>query len=486
MIVVSSLCAILWVSSRFGNRSGSPCIAANLAVRRKILHYALRSQALSLQTHITTQRIRFFEPRVDRDTALNCLIELVCNDFPELDRQEVTRRVFDRESSVSSSLGGGVALPHAVLDRVTHSILALGISRDGISWDADSDQPVHLVVLLVGGRIDHLRILSEVAGQLRDGARYQEIISARDASAVMSRFVDARHRIGRYYGGNSSDISRLTFERACSIAEELPRAKIVLHADAIQDPDYVVELVGNSNSIVLTNSESRFSSAYKERLEVITIPFKGMRRSTHVQFALLFLLSLGRIERDDMIVNVFGVPESGCLDSIRLTHIGSEFDFPMQLQSGRITTDVTEHVLTRALQIAGDLAVEGREGNAVGTLFVLGDFENVRGYTRQLIMNPFYGYDEIERSILDPSLEETIKEFAKIDGAFIVRGDGVLESGGTYLIGQPAAEEHQSGLGARHAAALGISTVTRAISIAVSESTRKISIFHNGRRIIFM
>ncbi len=441
---------------------------------------------MSLHSHLSTSRIRFLDPEIDRDAALTSLIELVCNDQPALDRHEVTRRVFEREASVSSCVGGGVALPHAVLDHAGESVLALGISKHGIAWDADSEDPVHLVILLVGGRIDHLRILGEVAAQLRDGSRYQQIVDAENAEQVLSRFADDTRISNRYYGGRETDISRLAFGRARSIAEELPSAKIVLHADAIVDPEFIVELVGDSDTIVLTNTESRFSADLRQRLEIITIPFKGIRRSTNVQFALLFLLSLGRIQRDDTIVNVFGVPESGHLDSIRLTHIGNEFDFPMELQSGRVSTDVTEHVLTRALQIAGELAAEGREGTAVGTLFVLGDFQHVRGYTRQLIMNPFYGYDEIERSILDPSLEETIKEYAKIDGAFIVRGDGVLESGGTFLIGQPEADEHQSGLGARHAAALGITSVTDAISIAVSESTRKISIFHNGRRIIFM
>lgn len=441
---------------------------------------------MSLKDYVSLERICFLGPEIGRDEAINRLIELVCLDSVSLDREEVTQRVFEREASLSSCLGGGIALPHAVLDHAGESLIALGVSARGIRWDADSAADVHLVILLVGGRIDHLRILGEIANKLRDRSRYDRIVSAGSESEIIQHFMDHKPRRVARHGRLSTDVSRLTFDRARSIAEELEHGRLVLHADAIDDPDYIIDLVGDSDALVLTHSDSKFAADYQDRLDVITIPFKGIRRSTHVQFALLFLLSLGRIRRQDIIVNVYGVPESGHLDSIRLTHIGSELEFPMDLQAGRIPTDVTEHVLTRVLQIAGELAAEGREGKAIGTLFVLGDYETVRDYARQLIMNPFYGYDQIDRNILDPALEETIKEYAKIDGAFIIRGDGVIESGGTFLIGQPAPEEHQSGLGARHAAALGISAVSDAIAIAVSESTRKISIFHGGRRIIFM
>jgi len=78
-----------------------------------------------------------------------------------------------------------------------------------------------------------------------------------------------------------------------------------------------------------------------------------------------------------------------------------------------------------------------------------------------------------------------VKEFAKIDGAFLIRGDGVIMSAGAFLTGDAPAGEMQSGLGARHAAALAISARTQALSVVVSESTRRISVFHAGRRIIF-
>jgi diadenylate cyclase len=123
----------------------------------------------------------------------------------------------------------------------------------------------------------------------------------------------------------------------------------------------------------------------------------------------------------------------------------------------------------------------GREGKPVGAIFVLGDYAKVLTKSRQLIINPFKGYPRQQRSILDPVLDETIKEFAKIDGAFLISGDGVIESAGTFIAGQPESASHRPGLGSRHAAALGITAVTASIAVVISESTRKISVFQNGR-----
>ena len=100
------------------------------------------------------------------------------------------------------------------------------------------------------------------------------------------------------------------------------------------------------------------------------------------------------------------------------------------------------------------------------------------------MINPFKGYEEAERNILDPRLEETIKEFAALDGAFIVRGDGVVESAGTYLTPKSGGENLPSGLGARHRAAAAITQHIRAIAITVSESTGSVSIFQGGELLV--
>jgi DNA integrity scanning protein DisA with diadenylate cyclase activity len=120
----------------------------------------------------------------------------------------------------------------------------------------------------------------------------------------------------------------------------------------------------------------------------------------------------------------------------------------------------------------------------MGSLFVLGDHERVLSQSHQLVINPFLGYPEAERNVLDPKLEETIKEFSAIDGAFIIRGDGVVLSAGRYLAPRIKLEAPlPQGLGTRHEAAASITASTDSIVLCVSQSTGTISIFKHGRLI---
>src|SRR5439155_1331750 len=76
---------------------------------------------------------------------------------------------------------------------------------------------------------------------------------------------------------------------------------------------------------------------------------------------------------------------------------------------------VAPEIFERVLALATQLAAEGREGRPVGTLFVVGDSERVLAQSRSLVLNPFQGHPESARNILDPAVEETIKEFAALD-----------------------------------------------------------------------
>jgi diadenylate cyclase len=99
-----------------------------------------------------------------------------------------------------------------------------------------------------------------------------------------------------------------------------------------------------------------------------------------------------------------------------------------------------------------------------------------------MILNPFQGYPEKSRNILDQRMTETIREYAQLDGAILVRGNGVIESAGTRLI---ASSRHsvEAGLGARHAAAAGITDATRSVALTVSESDGTVRIWRAGKMV---
>jgi DNA integrity scanning protein DisA with diadenylate cyclase activity len=136
------------------------------------------------------------------------------------------------------------------------------------------------------------------------------------------------------------------------------------------------------------------------------------------------------------------------------------------------------HVIESVLQIASEIAREGRERGHVGALFVIGDHERVLEASRQVVINPFQGHIESVRNILDPSTWETAKEFSQIDGAFVITDKGIVEAAGRYIeVKQPVSLP--SGLGGRHLAAAAVTKETKAIAIVVSE-TGVVRLFKDG------
>jgi len=79
-------------------------------------------------------------------------------------------------------------------------------------------------------------------------------------------------------------------------------------------------------------------------------------------------------------------------------------------------------------------------------------------------------------------MSETVKEYSTLDGAFIIRGSGVVETAGARLKAG-LSEGLPSGLGARHAAAAGITLSTRCIAITVSESDGTVRVWRAGKMV---
>ncbi len=148
-----------------------------------------------------------------------------------------------------------------------------------------------------------------------------------------------------------------------------------------------------------------------------------------------------------------------------------------------ILCQVTEYdpdVLEPLIELAVEIAREGREGRRIGILFTLGDEKAVLAKSRSLILDPLTGHPESSRHVGNLNLRGTIKELAQLDGAFVVSGSGIFLSACRYLDAVASEVEVPLGLGSRHIAAANMSAVTNAVGIVVSESS-VVRLFCHGK-----
>jgi diadenylate cyclase len=143
-------------------------------------------------------------------------------------------------------------------------------------------------------------------------------------------------------------------------------------------------------------------------------------------------------------------------------------------------SDYDPGIVESLIELAVEIAREGREGRRIGTLFTLGDEAEVLTRSRSLILNPLEGHPESVRHITDPNLRGTIKELAQLDGAFVVSAAGVVIAACRYLDAAASPIDLPLGLGSRHIAAAHISSATRAVGIVVSESAVVRLFCHGG------
>jgi DNA integrity scanning protein DisA with diadenylate cyclase activity len=128
--------------------------------------------------------------------------------------------------------------------------------------------------------------------------------------------------------------------------------------------------------------------------------------------------------------------------------------------------------------------VGGHAAGEVASRFAVDVLSHDLAKLATLVLNSFHGFSRSLRSLLDPSLGKTIKEFAHLDGAFSVQADGIVLSAGTYVVPKAAPVRLPSALGTRYHAAAAITAQTQAMAITVSQSTGTVTVFQHGHLVM--
>jgi mannitol/fructose-specific phosphotransferase system IIA component (Ntr-type) len=106
-------------------------------------------------------------------------------------RDSVLAALKQREETMSTGIGFGIAIPHASSEHVTEVVAAFGRSKAGIEFDSLDNELVHFIVLFIVPRDQfqvHLRTLAAIAKFLNDRTVREELASAPDAQSILQVF----------------------------------------------------------------------------------------------------------------------------------------------------------------------------------------------------------------------------------------------------------------------------------------------------------
>lgn len=422
-----------------------------------------------------------------RLTAIRRLIQATCLEADEgLDADELVEAIEHREEAARTLVASGFAMPHTMSDWDGEFRAVLGRSRAGIDFGAAKESGlVHLMLLIVFGKRDRSTqhtCLATMAQFFAEEKLRDEIIAANDVAAIAKL---VRKRIGVKEPPRRPKrpkINRILLRQAISIVSETSAQAILIGTDKLQHVPWDQIDDWDGTLLVVTPDVQSEVPNGRPNTHLIDVPKVSLRRNDRAHLGLLLSAARGLVTSNADVVCLTGA-DGRKLDNLTVIRPQSHFESMFELgQSGK--RKILPSVILRVVALALEIAEEGREGKPIGTTFVIGDSRKVRRHTQQLVLNPFHGHSKNLRSVLDPSLGETIKEFAQLDGAFVVKDDGMVLSAGSYIIPKSLGNKLPSGLGTRHQAAASITSHTDAIALVVSQSTGTVVVFRHGEVVL--
>ena len=131
----------------------------------------------------------------DKWQALAALAQLPlrAQRYPERLAQAIEQALVQRERSVTTGVGDGIAIPHAAVDGIEELIAVLAISPEGIPFDALDRRPAHIVVGLIIPRhkkFMHIKTLAEIARLLSRVEVRQRLCACRTPAEVVQALTD--------------------------------------------------------------------------------------------------------------------------------------------------------------------------------------------------------------------------------------------------------------------------------------------------------
>jgi DNA integrity scanning protein DisA with diadenylate cyclase activity len=276
-------------------------------------------------------------------------------------------------------------------------------------------------------------------------------------------------------------------QAARRLLDTLPADAALLLTETELDWDEVLHYLPADRLLIAANSPALAHRLHSHpRLQVLDIEPGPTPTQERMSLALLEAIAQEKLRAGDDVValyNGIGVEEHRPehIDSLSLIHLGEHLERLTAQDLRKLDTQVPLETLRAVVDLGTEIGQEGREGKPVGTMLVVGDTDKVMSMSRPLNFNPFRGYPRKERDVRDRRVREQIKDLAQLEGAIIIRRDGVAEAACMYVDAPSEGITTLSkGLGTRHWAAAAVSKKTKAIAIVVSQSSGSVRLFQNG------
>ena len=244
---------------------------------------------------------------------------------------------------------------------------------------------------------------------------------------------------------------------AKKLAAEHEIAAVVLLAELSYKFNEIQEELGDVRLIVASDKPEVIEAAKTDDINHVPLFEEPETRQMQLVQALLEAIADELLKTGDAIIALYAAYEQNDIDTLSFIDLAEHLTRLTARDLQRLETTVPLETLRQVVDLAVQIGKEGREGKAIGALFVVGHHRKVLAQSHEQVHDPFRGYNKKERSLRLARVRESVKELSQIDGAFVISADGHVEAAGRILDAPAEGLTLSKGLGARHWAAAAIS-----------------------------
>ena len=284
------------------------------------------------------------------------------------------------------------------------------------------------------------------------------------------------------------------------IVSDVDRARVVIRiAEAAQAhtiicvtehgvfAQHLLSSPGQCSIIAATANPKTYDALTEAGLVTLRLPLHAIDKHRQVRHVLSVALKSKSVSAGELVVCAVGQDVyPGEASLVVLTEVEPDLEELVITDLVKLTDGIRPKALDCAVAIACKVGRAARRGKRIGAMLMIGDSLKVLEGSKQLIPNPFQGHDKANRTLMNPDIHDAIVELSKLDGAFVLRGDGFIQTAGVFLAAFKVEVELPIGLGARHAAAAAVTARTAATAVVVSATDGNVRVFSGGRMVLKM
>ena len=119
-----------------------------------------------LKDFIAEERVFCIKECTTKSGLIDKMVDMMKGTLPSLNKEDAVHNLLEKEGVFSTGVGGGIAIPHAVVPSVDKTYLSIAQLKCGLDYSSVDNAPVFLVFMLLspeGRTHEHIKLLARIA-----------------------------------------------------------------------------------------------------------------------------------------------------------------------------------------------------------------------------------------------------------------------------------------------------------------------------------